>query len=302
MKSIQDLNLFKDDEDFNVVKKNSIDELIKDRNIVNTLNEFNLTRKDIENNWIDFLDYKEDLDECIGCNSLKSCPKVSKGMKRTFTYSDNVISLALAPCAYGQEHFENQEILNNILLKNVNSKLLLTKSSDLIKLLNQKNNAKNIIDVFRKFTKSPSSKGVYLYGNPGVGKSTLMGWLVRTLVLEGHQCGYIHFPTFLMELKSSFGEEGIDSSIELMRSIDYLIIDDIGGESVTAWSRDEVLSSVLAYRGQNGKATFFTSVYPLKELKKYYMLKTGDTSRVERLIDRIIAVSNDYELTGNDLR
>ena len=49
-----------------------------------------------------------------------------------------------------------------------------------------------------------------------------------------------------MDLKSSFGNEGVNSSIELMKNLDYLVIDDVGGESVTSWSRDEILSAIIA--------------------------------------------------------
>ena len=71
MKSIQDINLFNNDDSFNKNKENSINELLKDNNIIKVLKKYDLKREDIEENWIEFLDYKEDLDVCIGCKSLK---------------------------------------------------------------------------------------------------------------------------------------------------------------------------------------------------------------------------------------
>ena len=62
MKSIQGLNLFINDESFNKNKENSINELLNDNNIVKILEKYHLNRHDIEENWIEFLDYKEDLD------------------------------------------------------------------------------------------------------------------------------------------------------------------------------------------------------------------------------------------------
>ena len=81
-----------------------------------------------------------------------------------------------------------------------------------------------------------------------------------------------------------------------------MVIDDIGGENVTNWSRDEILSSTLAYRNQNNKVTFFTSQYSISQLKSLYMLKQGDKLRVERLLDRMKAVSQEIVLKGSDLR
>lgn len=303
MNELEKMQSLTNNDGFKKEKEKSIASLMKNKEVCTVLQTYNLNQKDVEENWVDFLNYQEDSNQCIGCTSIKQCPKLSKGMKRTFEYANARVSLALTPCIYGQEVFENQEILNNILLKNVGDHLLLTKGSDLTKIARQKEGTgKHVIAQLGKYIENPTKKGFYLYGNPGTGKSTLMGWLIRALVKKGYQCGYIHFPTFLMDLKNSFGEDGIYESIELMKNIDYLVIDDIGGESATSWSRDEVLSSVLSYRGQNSKATFFTSVVSYKDLKKYYTLKNGDTMRVERLIDRMKAVSNDLELKGEDLR
>lgn len=302
MKSIQDLNLFSNNREFNKNKENSINELLNDHNIIKVLEKYHLNRDDIEDNWIEFLDYKEDLDICKGCKSLNSCPKISKGMVRQFNFQDGTVNLSLTPCRYGQAHFYDQNILNSILLKNVNNRILLTKPSDLTFNHDPESNGTAIIKMMSDYIKKPIHKGFYLYGAGGTGKSTVMGFLIRCLVIKGYKCGYIHFPTFLMDLKSSFGNEGINSSIELMKNLDYLVIDDVGGESVTPWSRDEVLSAILAYRLQNEKATFFTSEYSLEKLKKLYNLKTGDKERVERLISRMKAVSIPLELKGQDLR
>lgn len=283
-------------------KEKSIQELCNDPTIIKIMKQFHLVKADVEEFWVDFLNYRDDVKQCENCKSIHDCPKVSKGMLRDFQYENNRVSLALTPCKYGKEQFENQHIVNQVLLKNVSGSLLLIKSSDLTMSKPDNGNAQKVVYDLAQYVESPTKKGFYLYGKPGCGKSTLMGWLVRSLVLKGNQCGFVHFPTFLMDLKNSFGDDGIYESIELMKNLEYLVIDDIGGESVTVWSRDEILSSVLAYRAQNSKPTFFTSVYSLKELKRYYTLKNGDTLRVERLIDRMKAVSLEIELTGNDLR
>lgn len=82
-------------------------------------------------------------------------------------------------------------------------------------------------------------------GPSGCGKSTLAGFLTRSLAKQGYRLGYIHFPTYLIDLKNSFSEFGNDNNIEELRNVDYLVIDDLGGENVTSWSRDEVLSAGL---------------------------------------------------------
>ena len=215
MKSIQGLNLFINDESFNKNKENSINELLNDNNIVKILEKYHLNRHDIEENWIEFLDYKEDLDICKGCRSLKECTKVSKGMVRQFNYQDGEIKLSLTPCQYGKTYFDEQNILNSILLKNVSSRILLTKPSDLTLKNDATGNGTAIIKMMSDYIKNPVHKGFYLYGDGGSGKSTIMGFLIRCLVIKGYKCGFIHFPTYLMDLKSSFGNEGVNSSIAI---------------------------------------------------------------------------------------
>ena len=156
--------------------------------------------------------------------------------------------------------------------------------------------------IIMNYIQNPQSTGLYIYGRPGSGKSSLAGFIIRNLAKKEKRCGFIHFPTFLMDLKNSFGEEGNNETIELLKNLDYLVIDDIGGENVTNWSRDEILSSTLAYRNQNNKVTFFTSQYSINQLKSLYMLKQGDKLRVERLLDRMKAVSQEIALKGSDLR
>jgi primosomal protein DnaI len=301
MQNLKDLMIL--DENFLQVREESVSSLMKDPVIQEVMQKQQVDKTDITNNWADFLNYQEDYYVCNHCLKLEDCPKVSKGMRYVLEMQEGQSTLLLKPCRYGEIQFENQNILNHIVLKNVDERIVLTTTDKLTILKQDTGNEKNVFSTLANYVKQPTDKGFYLYGNSGIGKSTLMGWLVRSLISkQGVKCGFIHFPTFLIDLKNKFGEEGIHESMELMKNLEYLVIDDIGGENVTVWSRDEILSSVLAYRGQSGKATFFTSNYSLAQLSELYILKNGDTLRVNRLLERMKAVSNELELKGKSLR
>ncbi|MFQ9073796.1 MAG: hypothetical protein ACLR43_14590, partial [Faecalibacillus faecis] len=64
-----------------------------------------------------------------------------------------------------------------------------------------------------EFLSKPSQKGLYIYGPSGCGKSTLAGFITRSLSRKDYHIGYIHFPTYLMDLKNSFNEYGNDNNI-----------------------------------------------------------------------------------------
>ena len=67
MQSLQDLHLFDDDQNFQKQKEESINELIKDPYIMKVLSDGQVGRDFIEENWVEFLDFQEDLQKCNYC-------------------------------------------------------------------------------------------------------------------------------------------------------------------------------------------------------------------------------------------
>ena len=84
--------------------------------------------------------------------------------------------------------------------------------------------------------------------------------------------------------------------------VDYLFLDDIGEENVTAWSRDEILLTILSYRLLNRLPTFFTSMYGYKDLNKVYTIKKGDEIRANTLTSKMKALSIEIMLDGEKFR
>jgi len=89
-----------------------------------------------------------------------------------------------------------------------------------------------------------------------------------------------------------------------MKNTEILLIDDIGAENVTPWSRDEVLSPILQYRMDNNLKTFFTSNLNIEDLEKHLALtKDGEeVVKSRRIIERIKQLTNDVELVSKNLR
>lgn len=302
MESIKDLNLFDFDDDFKNQKEKSINELMNDHHVLEILSRYHLDRSIIEDNWAEFLDYQEDLQKCSNCHGLNDCQKVTHGMKQFMEIENNEVIISSMPCKYGKELMERQEILSHILVRNVSDKMVLVTPNDIKELSATDESA---IKKVYSYILEPKNHGFFIQGQSRVGKSTLAGFLIRNLAKNGNSCGYIHFPTFLMDLKNSFGEYGNDNNTEALRKLDYLVIDDLGGENVTPWSRDEVLSSIITYRMQNQKPTFFTSEYTKDDLIKIYSLKVKDPRdriKVERLINSIFTISLPMVLKGKRIK
>lgn len=288
MQSLQDLHLFDDDQNFQKQKEESINELIKDPYIMKVLSDGQVGRDFIEENWVEFLDFQEDVQKCKDCMGLYQCHKVSKGMKQAVHVENHHLKTILVPCKYGKEILEKQNILSHITVSNVSDDLLLSDLKSIKDIMN-----KELASTIDHFLSNTSKKGLFICGPSGCGKSTLAGFLTRSLAKQGCHLGYVHFPTYLIDLKNSFNEFGNDNNIEELRNVDYLVIDDLGGENVTGWSRDEVLAAVLTYRNQNKKITLFTSQYTQDDLIKIYTLKKDarEKIKVERLLNTIFTMS-----------
>ena len=124
-----------------------------------------------------------------------------------------------------------------------------------------------------------------------VGKTTLLAGLMNSLAKKDKQIGFIHFPTYLIDLKASFSSGDNAYAMDKLLKVDYLLLDEIGEENITVWSRDEILLTILSYRLLNHLPTFFTSLYGYNELKKVYTLKKGDEIRANTIISKLKALS-----------
>ena len=134
------------------------------------------------------------------------------------------------------------------------------------------------------------TKGLYLTGNFGCGKTYLISACLNELAKKNHKIAIIYYPEFLRSLKESFGDnEEYNNKFNFIKKIELLLIDDIGAETMTEWSRDEVLGTILQYRMQEGLTTFFTSNLTIKDLEEHFSVSHGGVEKVKakRIIERI---------------
>lgn len=181
MQSLQDLHLFDDDQNFQKQKEESINELIKDPYIMKVLSDGQVGRDFIEENWVEFLDFQEDVQKCKDCMGLYQCHKVSKGMKQAVHVENHHLKTILVPCKYGKEILEKQNILSHITVSNVSDDLLLSDLKSIKDIMN-----KELASTIDHFLSNTSKKGLFICGPSGCGKSTLAGFLTRSLAKQGY--------------------------------------------------------------------------------------------------------------------
>ena len=86
----------------------------------------------------------------------------------------------------------------------------------------------------KEYKKGNTTKGLYLSGNFGSGKSYIVSACLNELVKDGHTAAMIYYPEFLRSLKSSFSTD-FDEQYDYARKSDLLLLDDIGAENITPW-------------------------------------------------------------------
>ena len=274
--------------DLDKIKQNNITQLMATTIIQDALAAYGLTRSDIENNWIEFINYHEDHSPCIGCRGLETCPKASKGYIYQMEVDGNRrIKLIATPCRFGKILQQQHQILANVVVSNIDKKIILTRAKDIDLSHNEK--LKEIYVAFNQNINAGKRTGMFIKAPMSKEKLLVLGSIARTYALE-HKIGFINFPNFIIDLKGRMASSDYLDSLNNIKNVEYLFLDDLGNEYVTNWSRDEILFSIIAYRLQNDLVTYISSEYDLKQLAKYYTIRSGDEYRVKSLIEKMKAL------------
>ncbi|MBL0701537.1 MAG: ATP-binding protein [Spiroplasma sp.] len=151
------------------------------------------------------------------------------------------------------------------------------------------------------FSKYDSNIGYYLVGDNGIGK-TFLACAFSNLHYEKtkEKTLFVFWPDFIEKTKR-FG----DNNIHYINKVKYakrLIIDDLGQESITSWSRDDILNSIIAFRLEKKLHTTITSNYYQRELTSIYTLREIEAKKAKGIVNKIKALSSEYSLAGEDLR
>lgn len=143
-------------------------------------------------------------------------------------------------------------------------------------------------------------KGLFLWGNPGTGKTLLSSIILTELIIRhGIDGKFIKISrTFFKRLKSTFieGSENYGESGKIEKELeqtDILIVDDFGVQRDTAWEQ-ETLYNLVDARYEAEKFTIFTSNG--NPYKTFSELSEG------RILSRIKEMCRIMELTGDDFR
>ena len=240
-----------------------------------------------------------ELKNCSRCKGLSYCKNAVKGHVYFPTVTKDFIEFSYKSCKYFKEKKKNNTIFFET------PKMLMNASlSELITEKERANILKYIKDFLKKKVNGETVKGLYLSGSFGSGKSYILSALLNELSLKGYKCVNINYPLLLNKLKASFSDYNYNDVMDEIMTCDVLLIDDIGAENNSPWSRDEVLGTILQYRMDSDLTTFFTSNFTINELETELSEtnKGTDLIKARRIIERIKYLTVEDKLISKDKR
>lgn len=184
------------------------------------------------------------------------------------------------------------------------SKSLHNASFETLNFKGESQSYEALASLMMRFTLSDET-GYYLYGDLGVGKTYLAACVSNYFAKHDHDVAFIHVPTFLNLIKESFNNDELRVDLSRLKKVKLLVLDDLGAEPITPWSRDEILLMLLNERYENKMKTIITSnITPDKLVQLYKVDARGseDLIRSRRLVDRILSLTKPVEMIGDNRR
>ncbi|MFS1514029.1 primosomal protein DnaI [Chengkuizengella sp. SCS-71B] len=272
-----------------------------------------LTDRDIKVHMNRLYEYVKEYNQCERCPGLENCPNDFKGHYTKLTVEnsnglshifDQKVSCKKLIASQSQEKIRKRVrsfyIDERALNEGYSANEILMKDAERYK------SAKQVTEyIVKSKNEGLSNIGLYLEGGFGTGKTFLMCYMLYELAKSGYTGVIVYVPDFIEDLKEMMKDTGrLKDTVELLKTTDLLVFDDIGAENLNPWARDHVMGTILNYR-MNRKPTFFTSNYTLRKLEKHFSFTSKDGEeehKAQRIMDRIEPFVKVIEVKGTNKR
>lgn len=275
-------------------------ETIQDKEVADFIQQHQLTEEVITRSMSKFFEYVTERKKFLHQDDSY----IAVGYQPVLIMNEGYADVSYLETAALIDYRKAEAIKNRIQLINLPAHLKNITTAD-VDLTDE--NRVGVTKAITEFVKQvgQDNKGLYLYGNFGVGKSYLMAFLAN-LLSKTHQLSttMLHYPTFVVDIKNAIGEGLVKEKIDAIKTAQVLIVDDIGAEQHSSWVRDDVLQVILQHRMQENLPTFFTSNFSLAELERHFAAgRSGDeTWQAKRVMERIRFLATELHLEGVNRR
>ena len=235
-----------------------------------------LTSKNIK----DAVFYVDEVSNCKKCKGLEFCKNKICGIKPVFD-GENI---SYEACQYKVIE-DNKLNVDTTFASNYikNARLSDFATTNVVR--------EKVYDYATKVltSKKLASTGLYIYGNFGTGKTYFLSALANEFAQKGIKTILVFMPDLSRNLKNSMAENLLESRVELLKNVDVLMLDDLGGEMVSNWLRDEIIAPVIQYRLMNDKPIYISSNLDYNLLRDHFASTKGEVDNIKsnRILERI---------------
>ena len=244
-----------------------------------------------------------ELNNCSNCKSLHTCQNKVEGTVYYPTIKDEKLEFNYVACKYKKKDIKQKEEIKSKFFE-MPYHIKMAKMSNIEINSTRAKIIKWINKFYDDFKSDKQTKGLYLSGSFGSGKTYILSALLNELSKLNYSCIIVYYPELLRSIKESFNSDEYNERINEIKKCDLLLLDDIGAETTTPWNRDEILGTILQYRMDNKKATFFTSNLNIKELENHFITSNKDEEviKARRIMERVKYLTDELELIGENKR
>lgn len=273
---------------------------LENENFKNFVSKFNLPKEEMMKHTSSLEESTIEYNNCLNCSGLTECLNKIKGYAYLPKVVNNTLVFRYKACRYTNNKNKESNYLKYV--KYYNTPVGINKSSwsDIDKRYLKRKDTIKWLNNF-KINYPDVNKGLYLHGNFGCGKSFLVAAMLNELAKKQIRSTIVFFPEFLQELKSSFDSDFSDKLLNVKKT-PILLIDDIGAEAISTWSRDEILCPILQYRMDEKLPTFFTSNLNLEELEQHLSFNGKESVKAKRIIERVKQLCDVIEMNSDNMR
>jgi primosomal protein DnaI len=259
----------------------------------------------IEKSMSKLYEYTQQSKDCNRCESLDGCVNFMKGYHPDLVVVRNSIDVVYKRCpkkVMADEQKKNQKLIKSLY---VPRDILEATFEDFEGDLGRLDAGDKAATFLMNYEAGLKPKGLYLYGKFGVGKSYLLGAIANELAKKQISSMIVYVPELLREMKSAIGDNSLNEKIEALKKEPILMLDDIGAEAVSSWTRDEVLGPILQFRMLEKLPTFFTSNFDFQGLEHhltYSQRGEEEKMKARRIMERIRSLSDPVLVDGPNRR
>ena len=215
-------------------KKFISEKVLNDSEIVKFIRDNNFTKNDIENNLEKFYQFYISKDKLL---NIEHKPKL--------VFINEEVNILYEETEEYKQKVASLKTSNKVKTEFIPKRVLTYTFENLSRNREKGILATEIIKNCRSILNGQSSRGVYVYGPTGTGKTYLMGSIYNYFKQNGKEPTILYYPEFIRKIKSKISNNSYDLYIDLVRDEEILIIDDIGAENITEFIRDEVLGPII---------------------------------------------------------